>query len=283
MNSGSSTSCSPTLSNPETPPDAPLGYYTFTVSGNSLALDLIALLTNAGWNIHDIRVPQEQFLRDIEIINKYLEDPKTNNTVALGEAYGLSRERICQILRPVNAIAYAAARRRAAEEEVHKQAGKLVEELQSKRQELIDQVKELVINENLSIRAALMKRGLPPQSSLSTLISAQLRAEGISTRQRRHDFTRTRRKEIVRKLFAEGYSIVNLVSKMRETDDPELSDKKISVPWVYNHMPEIRAHRKRRNGLTGQAMAYGNDGGGHTHTLSGTEDVEDAGSVTKTP
>lgn len=177
--------------------------------------------------------------RDAEIISAYTNDPKANSTCKLGVKYSLSRERICQILRPVNAIGNAQARRESARE-AHKAASeKLKTETITLWESKFDEAVGLIKNEGISVRQAAARIGMPPHSNFTNYLSKRARLAGVEFKHGRHrDFSK--RCDRVRELSAQRFTIPEIVRRMRAEDDPH-----IHANWVYQHVPEARVRPKQ--------------------------------------
>lgn len=185
-----------------------------------------------------IRKPhvQTKTARNEEIIAKYTTDPKTNSSCKLAEEYGVTRERICQILRRVNAIGNAQARLEAAREAIADAKAKLKADTQTALDAKVGEVLELV-RQGKSIRQACMTVNLEPYSNFVNIIGKRVKLAGIEVQHGRHrDFSE--RKARVRALVAEGLSVPKIVERLRASTDP-----RIHKTWVYTNMPEAKLVR----------------------------------------
>lgn len=160
-----------------------------------------------------------------------------DSSVVLEKRYGISRERICQILRVDNVIGNAQARKEAAKEALSSATSKLKAETaalwDSKLKEALDLVKA-----GSSCRSAATQVGMKGHSQFTSLLGKRARAEGMVLRhgpQQNWD----KRKERVVKLWDKGYSIPQIVRKLRETTEPTIND-----PWVYRTFPSFRVRDK---------------------------------------
>ena len=175
--------------------------------------------------------------RDAEIVALYQSDPKVNNSQNLANRYGISRERVCQVLRRKNIIEHVRERRNAAREAMQDETAAIRDatkaEVNARIERAIDAVKS-----GMSIRKALIAEGFGNHTHIATVVSRMAQQRGIKIENGRHrDFSKRRKR--VMELFNEGLSIPKIVEKMRNEDDP-----KINEAWVYRCMPDVRVRQE---------------------------------------
>lgn len=173
-----------------------------------------------------------KFVRNQEIIDKYVADPVGNSCPKLAKEYGLSAERIAQILRRPNVIAGAQARRQAAREALAAQKDELSAEARAVMEQALERGIELVRG-GMSISAAAAACGYSTHTFANNL-GSKCRALKITlTHSRWQDFTE--RKARVRALAAEGLSVPKIVDRLRAGPDPRMN-----AVWIYRNMPEVK-------------------------------------------
>jgi hypothetical protein len=127
--------------------------------------------------------------RDQEIIDKYTANPKKYSSQKLGDEYGISRERVCQILRPVNAIGNAQERRATAKAALAESTNKLKEETialwETKMQEAL-----ALVQKGVSHRKAVAQVGMGSHSQFTNQLGKRATLMGIRINHGRHrDFS----------------------------------------------------------------------------------------------
>lgn len=127
--------------------------------------------------------------RNQEIIAKYTADPKANSTPRLGAEYGLSRERICQILRSVNAIGTAQGRYDVAKESLAETKATIKQETKVLWENKLAEAQELVRG-GQSTRSAAASVGFDKHGNFTNILNKRCRLAGIPINSGRHkDFT----------------------------------------------------------------------------------------------
>lgn len=240
VSSDSSTNSSLLL----TPPAKGVGYQ-LSVFWEGTLPELVAQLTQSGVTVFSVTQgePEERVktnARDAEILAKYTADPKKHSSVKLGIEYGISRERVCQILRRSNALSYERERRELAQRDLVEENAKVKKENEEAAQAVLDRTVAIIQAEGLSIRKALRKQGLPLHSNLSNLVAKQLKKLRYKHGHSRwQDFTV--RKARVEALLKEGFNINQIVRKMRSSGE----DPRINAQWVYNQIA-ILEHKPKK-------------------------------------
>lgn len=172
--------------------------------------------------------------RDAAILRRYLEEGAS--TVDLEHETGLSRERVCQILRRFGAIELKRERRRQVRDRLKRAAERERDATRRAREERLARALELM-RQGSSARAASLREGLMPGETNLLLVRA--REHGVPINYGRHrDFSERRR--LVRELHAEGLPRARIVSLLRK------SDKTINEFWIVRNMPELKFPRGRR-------------------------------------
>lgn len=179
----------------------------------------------------------ETAARNQRIIDDYTADPKANSSVKLAERYGLSRERICQILRPVNAIATAQERRETARLANAAARERIKEETLAAWEARLAEALEHV-RAGKSIRQAARLVGMLSSSHFTNTLNKRVKLEGIPVILGPHrDFSQ--RKIWVKELVDQGNSAHRAVAILRASKDPTLN-----YSWIAGHMPEVIKRRK---------------------------------------
>lgn len=234
--------CSTNSSLPPSNPAPEEAQYKITVKFAGSFAELVKVVTDAGLALVSVGEGRKASLRterDAEIIRKYAEDPKKHNTVTMAKEYGLSRERIAQILRPTNVMAYEAERRAAAKAEIQQQKSELKQELKENLSSLIDKAIGFMQAEKLSIRQAVRKLGRLPHSHTSNLISLELRKRGFKHNYGRHrDFSE--RRATIERLHTQGLGNHKIVAHMRANGDPQMN-----YNWILEHMAHLTKPRQK--------------------------------------
>lgn len=168
--------------------------------------------------------------RDLEITRAY--EAGEAKSQALADKYGVSRERICQILRRSNVIATAAERRRIAQEEIAAEKQSIRDKVRIERQKLIDRGLEIVRNGG-SINAAIVNTGLPIY-----LMHQACKDAGIESK---HGRWRDRQPKIdfVRALRAEEKSW-DFIS----AESVKAGYGRVYYSWISMHCPDLIAPRE---------------------------------------
>lgn len=174
--------------------------------------------------------------RDEQVKARYLAG---ENTPALADAFGLSRERICQILRRDDLIDAKAERRRLGKELVLENIEAVKAENAARLQEKLERGISLV-RAGSSYRAAAIAVDGACYSYFANLLAASCKKAGIKNNHGRHDRDYTWRRERVRQLAAEGYTINRTVEIMRGEGDRIFSN------WIYEHCKDVQFTKRRR-------------------------------------
>lgn len=169
--------------------------------------------------------------RNLEIITKYSSDPKKFSTGALAEMYGISKERVCQILRTVNAIGKAQARKELAREALADSKAEAAKELEALYEKVVDYVRA-----GMSIRKACAAVGQPMHGQFATVVGAKVRVAGIRRRYGPHGRAEefAERKRRVEALLREGWAVKAIIDKLRAEGET------INSVWVYTNFPKPR-------------------------------------------
>lgn len=239
MSSGSSTNSSLL----PTPPAKGVGYQLSVLWEGTLP-ELVAQLAQAGVTVFSVTQgePEERVktnARDAEILAKYTADPKKYSSVKLGIEYGISRERVCQILRRSNALSYHQERRELARRDMQEEKSKVQQENKERVQALVDKASKLIAEEGLSIRTALIRMGQKPHSHLGKLVATHLTNLGHKHKWGRHrDFSE--RLEKVEALLLQGMTVHAIVEHLRRNGDPT-----IYYQWIVSRI-SVKELRKQK-------------------------------------
>lgn len=179
----------------------------------------------------------EKIIRNQEIVDKYFADPKANSSEKLAIEYGLSRERVCQILRRSNAIATAKERKEAVKGAYDDLRQQLTETAKQEYEQKITEALDLM-RQGKSMRQAAIAVGFQAHSNFSNVLANRAKVLGIPMFHGPHrDFEP--RKAKVRELWEQGLPVYKIVAKLRDDG----ADKTINENWVYANMPELKKGR----------------------------------------
>jgi len=185
-----------------------------------------------------VRLPplgQQLSARNAEIIAKYAEDPKVNSSEKLGKKYGISRERVCQILRPANVIANAQERRAVAKEALKEASKKIRQDTMEAMETKLLQAMELVRG-GMSERQAAGTVGLLKRGTFVNTLNKRCRLAGIPVGHGKHKDNTQRRARINAFVAANPKaSPEQIVRALRGPEDPTLYTN-----WIYVNMPELK-------------------------------------------
>ena len=170
--------------------------------------------------------------RDQSIADDYHAGLTSQN---IGDKLGITRERVCQVLRRNNIIEHVKERKRIAREALAQESAEIKERVRAERQERLTQALAL-IREGQSIRAAHAQVGLPIVD-LNTLKNL-CRLENITLQHGRHrDFSR--RDMRVRELHSEGKNRDEIVRLIRAEGDTTLHKM-----WIANNCSDLKFPRR---------------------------------------
>lgn len=181
---------------------------------------------------------QPEYLRNQDIIEKYNVDPIANSSGKLAVEYGISRERVCQILRPTNLISTYRARREAAREAIEDESGIIKDAAITEFKNNIDKA-IVLMRGGMSQRKASAALGYQPTSSFCNTLGSRAKELGLKKFHGRHHRDFEGRKSRVLELSAAGLRVREIVTKMRAEDDPV-----IHAGRIYKHAPEARARKR---------------------------------------
>lgn len=158
-----------------------------------------------------------------------------SNASEIARANGVSRERVCQILRPMRVIEKRIERQRLVNEALAEESVRLKQETKERLALKLAPALELVRG-GQSIRSAGLSLGFS-QSEIN-ILGDKCRAEGIKTVHGRH---RDMSERLIRceALFASGLSVAQIVEKMRTDGDPTIHPN-----WFYSNLPHLRTIKK---------------------------------------
>lgn len=163
--------------------------------------------------------------RNVEIIRKY---KSGDSVITLASEYGVTRERICQILRPHNLTNIKREQRRVAREVVEAERSMIVAQFNYARAEAIAQAVEIVRGGG-SRNDAIRQTGLPPHVVLAACDQAGLpRRHGRWKRESEFQERAAR----IRAMRAEGKTW------------SEIGPSHYS--WAVRHMPEVMGSRANK-------------------------------------
>lgn len=169
----------------------------------------------------------ENVARNAEIVEKY---KSGLSTVTLAAEYGVSRERICQLLRKDNVIATKQQRDRLARETLKRDAQHVKDQAREDRARKISRALELV-REGKAQREAGATVGLT--SNEQNLLSLACREAGLEQRYGRwRDFSA--RNSRVRELHAQGMTLGKVISTLRAEGDNVCRD------WIIRRCADLR-------------------------------------------
>jgi len=177
--------------------------------------------------------------RNAEMVALYEADPKANSSEKLAARYGISRERVCQILRISNSIGMAQERRAVAREALAEESKRIRDEAAASLNENLDRAVALC-RDGMSMRQAAASLGFKMHSAFVNTLGARLRELGIPLSTGRHRDFSERRKRVLA-LSREGKSVPEIVRQLRSDGDAHINE-----PWVYNNVPEARTRPPRR-------------------------------------
>lgn len=192
------------------------------------------ILRNSGVSAPKSPAKNAKIIRNEEIVKKY---KAGSSTVKLAQEYGVSRERICQLLRGDNIIATVNQRRQLAREGLKEQAQEIRNRAKEERAARLQRAVELV-KEGRSRRQAGASAGLSPTEQ--NLLITACRLQGLkSTHGRWRDLSE--REARVRSLHAEGKGLAETVAILREE-----GDKTANTHWIQGHCADLNFNRHRR-------------------------------------
>lgn len=148
----------------------------------------------------------------------------------IADEYGVTRERVCQVLRRDNVIGTAKERQRLARLQLKEQEAEIRAQAKAEIDRKIAEGIELVRGgKSISVAAAEVGLHIGGKATLG----AAVRTAGIPLTHGRHrSFDERRRK--VAALLAEGKTNAEIMKALRDEGDP------IYAAWLYNHFPESR-------------------------------------------
>lgn len=184
------------------------------------------------------RTWQEIAERDAEIARLYQEDPRANSSEKLAQRYGISRERVCQVLRRNNIIEHVGERRRAAKEALQEETAAIRAQVKADFDAKVERALEK-IKGGMSVRSAAHEVGFEKHSPTTLLLGRLCKQRGIKiVTGRWRDFSE--RKERIRKMVVdEGKTIAEACRILRAEGDARLH-----VQWIYNNMPDLPVRGK---------------------------------------
>lgn len=173
--------------------------------------------------------------RDVAITVAY---EQGENSQALAEKYGVSRERICQILRRTNVIEHRAERRAAVQQTITAEVAQLKAAAKSDFDQTIAAGVELVRG-GASINEAGRAVGL--QKYGAGLLARACKQAGVKTQ---HGRWRDRAPKVARaRALREDGKTWSEISAICETE----GFGPVNPTWVSNHLPDlVTSHRTRR-------------------------------------
>lgn len=176
--------------------------------------------------------PERTKARDDRVKARYLAGVRTP---ALADEFGLTRERICQILRRDNLIELQAERRRIAQEIIHNDLATVRQEKKSELHEKLARGIALVRG-GMSYRAAAFQVDGAHHSNFCNLLAAECRKAGLISKRGPHrDFAQ--RKARLRELAVAGVCKTKTIAIIRGEGDP------VHQQWIDLHCPEIEFRR----------------------------------------
>lgn len=176
--------------------------------------------------------------RNAEIIEKYKAGA---SVLQLGEEYGLTRERICQFLRPHNLTNLKAEQRRVARETIEAERARIVSELHASRSEAIARAVEIV-RAGGSRNEAIRKTRLPVH-----LVNKACKDAGLPYHhgrwQREGDVEKRRKRATELRIAGKTWAEIKEITAA-EGDT-------ISMNYVARHFPELmtRISRPKRQNI----------------------------------
>lgn len=175
--------------------------------------------------------------RNAEMRRLYEENPKENSVGKLGERYGISRERVCQVLRKTNTISTVQERRSMAKKALAKEVK--AAKVEAKRIWNAELQKALkLVREGTSLREAVKQSGIKLHSNFANELGKLVRVEGVELKHGRwRDFSE--RKARLTKLREKGYSWKEVLDTMHHEGDP------VYYGWIIDNMPELITPRSR--------------------------------------
>lgn len=186
--------------------------------------------------------------RNAEIVRLYTLDPRKYSATALGKTFGITRERVCQILRRVNAIGLAQERRALAKELLEAEKATARAAIANEWEERLAVAVELV-RKGMACRQASMAVGMQAHSTFTNALrkKAQLLGLGLS-HSRWRDFSERIAK--MQGLLDRGHSVNSAVNVLRAE-----GDRTIHYAWARRHFPSYLRPRV----APGSALAVGID------------------------
>lgn len=145
----------------------------------------------------------------------------------LATVYGVTRERICQILRRNNLIEKKIQRRRLVQESLAEDKAAALAEIAAKKTAAVD-----LVRKGASWGDAARQTGLT-----SSIVGYECNKAGVKSRHGRwRDFSEREAK--VRALRAEGKTFSEIIRTLRTAGDPA------RLQWIYNNCPDLIQHQK---------------------------------------
>jgi hypothetical protein len=162
----------------------------------------------------------------------------TSNASQLAKEAGVSRERVCQILRPHKVIEKRAERRKKVQEAMSEEFERLKQETKENQRKKFEPGFELV-RQGQSFSGAALSIGITAMQEQRVFIIA-CKALGLKMHTSRWaDFSDRRRR--CEELSAQGHSVASMVKLMRANGDPKVHEN-----WVYANLPHLRKGRTAR-------------------------------------
>lgn len=174
--------------------------------------------------------------RNVAIVAAY--ERGEMNATELGEKYGLTRERVCQILRPTNVIAKAAERRRIAQEEAQSASVSAKAALRADREQKISQGIGMV-RAGMSIAAATVHLGLP-----ANVLLLACKMAGIASQHGRWRSLQPKI-DLIRKLRSEGLSFSEISRRSVAAGYGQ-----VYAGFIQRNCPELYTPHTSRRGET---------------------------------
>lgn len=171
--------------------------------------------------------------RDAEILRLYEEE--NASSPQLERMFGISRERVCQILRKTNTIETRLERRRIAQAALKQERTRIKRAAVKDRRDRMSAAVELV-RAGESMRQASVQAGLSP--SMTNQLGAECRAAGVPVRHGRHGRDWSERRRRVKELYDKDMPRSQIVRALRE-EDPTIHDA-----WISQRMPELKFRRR---------------------------------------
>lgn len=171
----------------------------------------------------------------------------TANSTEIAKANGLTRERVCQILRPHRVIEKRLERKRLVLEALSEEGVRLKQEIKSCLETKFAPGFDLV-KKGYSFRAAAMKIGIQNIQEQRVFALACKNAGFKVNHSRWADFSERERR--CEELAARGLSISQIVTTLRSGGDPLCHEN-----WIRSNMPHLIKNRSSRT--TGGQQKFG--------------------------